>query len=226
MFSLFRKPSKPDFSEIRDLLFGDAPITAWRPMDGKPETTEPWASFAVARAALETGDIRKAVTALQSIVASNRQESRQYLQASHFLRQLGVQPAPERAKQVMGVVVEVQMRTGLDTLAAYADHTARYINHGGRMIVWEAPGNDMAQRIDALLNAGERVAKAIGPWEEPRRGPPPKGHVRLNMLTPSGLHFGEGPLEILSRDPMGGPVIAAGTVLMQALIERAQSTTA
>ncbi len=104
----------------------------------------------------------------------------------------------------MGVVLEVQMRTGLDTLAAYADHTARYINHGGKLIVWEASGNDMDQRIDALLNAGQLVANAIGRWEEPRRGPPPKGHVRLNMLTPSGLHFGEGPFEILSTDPMGG----------------------
>jgi hypothetical protein len=226
MFGLFKKPSKPDFSEIRDLLFGDAAITAWRPKDGKSETDEPWASFAVARAALEIGDSPRAVSALQGVVASNPQESRQYLQACHFLRQLGVQPASDRAKHVLGVVVEVQMPAGLDILAAYADHTARYINHGGKLIVWEASGTDMDERIDTLLNAGQRVANAIGPWEKPRRGPPPKGHVRLNMLTPSGLHFGEGPFEILSGDPMGGPVIAAGTMLMQALIQRAQSTTA
>jgi hypothetical protein len=226
MFGLFKKPSKPDFSEIRDLLFADATIAAWRAKDGQSETAEPWASFAAARAALEIGDTEKAVSALQSIAASNAQASRQCLQAWHFLRQLGVQPAADRAKQVMGVVLEVQMRTGLDTLAAYADHTARYINHGGRLIVWEATGKDMDQRVDALLHAGQHVANAIGPWKEPRRGPPPKGHVRLSMLTPLGLHFGEGPFEILSADPMGGPVIAAGTVLMQALIERAQSTTA
>ena len=83
----------------------------------------------------------------------------------------------------------------------------------------------MNRRIDALLTAGQRVADAIGPWKEPRRGPPPNGHVRLNMLTASGLHFGEGPFEILSTDPTGGPVIAAGTVLMQALIAHAQATT-
>ena len=200
MFGLFKKPSKPDFSEVRELLFGDAAITSWRPMDGKPETAEPWGSFAVARAALETGDTRKAISALQSVAASTPQESRQYLQACHFLRRLGVQPAPDRAKHVMGVVLEVQMQAGLDTLAAYADHTARYINHGGKLIVWEGSGTDMDQRIDAVLNAGQRVADAIGPWAEARRGPPPKGHVRLNMLTPSGLHFGEGPFEILSRD--------------------------
>lgn len=226
MFGLFKKPSNTDFSEIRELLFADAAMAAWRPRDSRSETAEPWASFAVARAALEIGDAGKAVSVLRSIAASNQLESRQYLQACHFLRQLGIQPAPERAKRVIGVVLEVQMRTGLDTLAAYADHTARYINHGGKLIVWEAAGADMDHRIDALLTEGQRVANAIGPWEEPRRGAPPKGHVRLNMLTPSGLHFGEGPFEILSNDPMGGPVISAGTELMQALIAHAQPTTA
>jgi len=225
MFGLFKKPAKPDFSEIRDFLFGDVAITAWRPKDGRSEAAEPWLGFEAARAALESGDTASAISALQGIAARHPLESRQYLQAWYFLRQLGVQPDLNRAKDVVGVVLEVHLQSGLDTLAAYADHTARYINHGGKLIVWETSISDMDQRIDALLSAGQRIADAIGPWEEPRRGPPPKGHVRLNMLTASGLHFGEGPFEILSTDPMGGPVIATGTVLMQALIARAQATT-
>jgi hypothetical protein len=94
------------------------------------------------------------------------------------------------------------------------------------LIVWETPGDAIGNLIDNLLRTGQRVADAIGPWEEPRRPPPPTGHVRLNMLTPSGLHFGEGPLDALSVDPMGGPLIAAGTSLMKALIARAETTTA
>jgi hypothetical protein len=42
------------------------------------------------------------------------------------------------------------------------------------------------------------------------------------MLTAAGLHFGEGPFDALSEDPMGGAVIAAGTELMQALIARVE----
>ncbi len=42
--------------------------------------------------------------------------------------------------------------------------------------------------------------------------------VRLNMLTPSGLHFGEGPFQVLAGDPMGGPIVAAALALMQRLI--------
>ena len=121
----------------------------------------------------------------------------------------------------MGVVLEVHLNDGLDTLAAYSDHTARYINHGGKLIVWESPENNMNSHIDLLLDSGQRIAEVIGPWQEKRRAPPPQGHVRINMLTASGLHFGEGPLGSLSSDPMGGPAIAAGIQLMNALIEGA-----
>ena len=42
----------------------------------------------------------------------------------------------------------------------------------------------------------------------------------------SGLHFGEGPFDALSADPMGGPLVAADTQLMQAVIEHAQASPA
>jgi hypothetical protein len=37
------------------------------------------------------------------------------------------------------------------------------------------------------------------------------------LLTPSGLHFGEGPMDVLARDALGGPLVAAATVLMRGL---------
>jgi hypothetical protein len=36
---------------------------------------------------------------------------------------------------------------------------------------------------------------------------------------PVGLHFGEGPLDALAKDRMGGPVITAAFQLMQELIK-------
>jgi hypothetical protein len=42
--------------------------------------------------------------------------------------------------------------------------------------------------------------------------------VRINFLTPSGLHFGQAPYQQLASDGLGGPVLAAAVRLMQALI--------
>jgi hypothetical protein len=185
-------------------------------------------SFEAARGALAGNDVARAVAALRRIVETPQLESRQYLQAWHALRQLGVQPQLEHeAKRVLGVVLEVHLDAGLDTLAAYADGTARYLNHGGRLIVWDTPDPPpdppIAVLIADLIQAGQRVAEVIGPSREPRRAPPPKRHVRMNLLTCSGLHFGEGPFAALSADPMGGPVVAAGALLMKSLIDRAET---
>jgi hypothetical protein len=40
------------------------------------------------------------------------------------------------------------------------------------------------------------------------------------MLTPSGLHFGQAPLNALANDAMAGPIINAALDLMQALIRK------
>jgi len=224
MFDFLKKkrkePPKPDFSEIREMLFADVPLAQWGIAPAPQEQSGPWRAFADARAALESGDESSAVTALRTVVDGSV-GSRQLLQAWHFLRQLGVHPQPEVGKHVLGVVLEIQMPGGLDTLAAYADHTARYINHGGNLLIWEAAAPDISRLIDALLQAGQTVVDVIGPADEPRRGPPPKDNVRLNMLTPSGLHFGEGAWSAFAKDALGGPVLSAGAGLMTALIERA-----
>ena len=133
---------------------------------------------------------------------------------------MGHAPAAETAKLVMGVVVEVTLPQGLDLLAAYRDHSARYFNHSGAGVVWEHPDGSLDAFIDDLLAASNDVVARIGPWDRQRPAPPPPKHARLSFLTPSGLHFGEGPMEALSRDPIGGRVLVAATRLMQALIAK------
>jgi hypothetical protein len=226
MFGLFKKTARPDFSAMREQLFGDVSLADWKPLDDHVAGAGPWRHFETARLAVERGDTAAAVAALREVVDSANLETRHYLQAWHALRQLGVQPMPENAKQVLGVVLEVHLEDGLDTLAAYADSSARYINHGGRLIVWGTQDAEIAGLVAALLRAGQGVADFIGPSTEPRRRPPPQSHVRLNMLTASGLHFGEGPIAAIAVDPMGASVLGPGTVLLKALIGRAAATTA
>ena len=203
---------------IRDILFGDLPFSHWPNQVSTSVDGEPWLSFISARDQLDSGNQENAKQTLRRILEMPDLESRHYLQAWHFLRELGEAPTDGDAKHLYGVVVEVALDEGLDIVAAYADHTARYLNYSGAAIVWERPNESLDQAIDSLLSAGRMVAAQIGPWEGPRPPAPPKGQLRISMLVPSGLHFGQGPFEALSGDPLGGPVIAAAMQLMQSLI--------
>jgi hypothetical protein len=208
---------------IRDILFGDLPFSQWPNGSATSVDGEPWLSFISARNQLDSANQESAKQTLRRILEMPDLESRHYLQAWHFLRELGESPTDRDAKRLYGVVVEVALDEGLDIVAAYADHTARYLNYSGAAIVWERPNESLDQAIDSLLAAGRMVAAQIGPGEGPRPAAPPKGQVRISMLVPSGLHFGQGPFDALSGDPLGGPVIAAAMQLMQSLITRTET---
>jgi hypothetical protein len=204
-------------SDIRDTLFGDMPFDAWT---ATPSEEEPWKSFKLAKASLDKRENSICASILQEITSRKGLESRHYLQAWMFLKPLGITPAPEIAKRVLGVVVEVGMNSGLDLLAGYEDFSARYYNYSGAAVIWEKPDTSLNEAIARLIVAAQVVANVIGPWDEPRPPQPKSGKIRINMLTPSGLHFGEAPFETLSKDRLGGPVVAAATQLMQRLIQK------
>ena len=212
-----RKKKGSNSPAIRETLFGDMPISAWT---GNHAADEPWVSFQEVEKHLESDQTQAAAQLLKKIIETPHLESRHYLQAWHFLRSLGVNPPEETAKQVYGVIVEVAMPQGVDIVAAYADGTARYFNFGGAAIIWEHPDESLDEAVNTLLGAGQAIVYNIGPWENERPGVPSQGQARVNMLTPSGLHFGQAPLNALANDAMGGPVIQAALDLMQALIRK------
>lgn len=217
MFNVFKKKESVKPITIRDTLFGDMPMSAWP--QGEDATAEPWLSFIKARKFLEKKDKSSAAAVLRQISEMPGIEPRHYLQAWHFLRQLGVNPPADKAKIVYGVVVEVGMQNGADIVAAYIDYTARYINYTGAGVIWEHPNDSLDPRIKALLEAGQAVANRIGPWEQERPAPPSKDNVRLNMLTPSGLHFGYGGIQTLGNEPMGKAILDPAYALMLSLTE-------
>jgi len=217
MFDWLKDKPRQRKPEIRDALFGDMPLESFV-VPAQTAASEPWASFARARQLAESGDTRSAAGALQGILNMPELESRHYLQAYHFLRALGVNAPPEKTKDVLGVVVEVGMQGGLDLVAAYADCHARYYNYSGAGVVWERPSDMLDACIVDLLRVGGPVAREIGLWEGIRPPAPQAGHARINVLAPSGLYFGQGPLDSLSKDHLGGPVLAAAFELMQKLI--------
>jgi hypothetical protein len=224
MFGSQNEAGPPDRSQLRETLFADAPLELWRPGEPAANEKDPWLGFEQAREALGRGDRVGAITVLHRLARTMSFEARQRVQAWTALRALGCSPGAEEAKHVCGVVIDVHLEQGLDTLAAYDDRVARYINHGGNVIVWESSAPVVNRRIDELLAAAQSVVEYIGPWQGPRPGAPDRGLARISLLTPSGLHFGEGPFEDLSADPMGGAILDAGARLMTTLIDMAEQS--
>jgi hypothetical protein len=123
------------------------------------------------------------------------------------------------AKELLGVIVEVPLDAGLDTLAAFADGGVRYINHTGKMSIFEGRNTAIGPSIDKLFAASRDVIARIGPWDKPRLAPPSRGRVRLTFLVTDGLYFGEGPMEMFQRDAMAGPVVAAASELLVKVVD-------
>lgn len=212
---LFSRSQAP--TPLRDVLFGDCPLDAWPTGDAGEG---PFADFVLARQLLQAGDASAAADMWRLIANTPGIESRHHAQAWTFLRACGHAPPTESAKAVLGVVVEVALKEGLDLLAAYPDGTARYLNYSGAGVIWEHPDGSLDPKIQAVMLEAATLAQRIGPWTEPRPGPPRSGSVRLNIITPSGLHFGEGPVQAIASDSMGGRLFHAATELMQALIAK------
>jgi hypothetical protein len=124
-----------------------------------------------------------------------------------------------KKKEILAVILEVGLDDGLDVLATYQDGTARYINHTGKLIVWEKEDAKSKAITEAIFLSSQDIVKQIGVWDKPRRPFPTKGNMRLSLLVSDGIYFGEGPINDLFSDPLASPTLIKATELMQYLTE-------
>ncbi len=145
-------------------------------------------------------------------------ESRIRALAFNWLRAHG-QPTPKGI--VLGVIIEVPLDGGLDVLAVYRDGSVRYINHSGRIAVFE-PGamEDANQRATRLTELAQPIVARIGPWDRARLPPPTRPNIRLTFLVSDGLYFGQGPFQTMQQDALAGPLIQQGTQLVELIADR------
>lgn len=117
---------------------------------------------------------------------------------------------------VHGVVLDVPLEDGVDTLAAYADGTARYINHSGRTIIWEVPDAGTAVRplVDQLLATSAGLLRYVEPagWTAPAAE---VETAQVTVLVPAGLAT----LPLVNNQ-LSHALFSAGAALMNALLER------
>jgi hypothetical protein len=151
---------------------------------------------------------------LQVLADTTSQETRLRILAFNELKQ---QNQTKKKKELLGVIIEVGMENGLDTLAAYKDLRVRYINRSGKLIIKDDSEPKIDAKIRKLFQEAQPIIEKIGPWNKPRLPPPPAGQVRLTFLVSDGLYFGEGTMRELGRSPLAGPVVTAATELLFAL---------
>ena len=194
------REESPSF--IYNLLFCDD-----RSLYKAPGDAEPWATLLAASP--DAGALRR-------IAEDASQEGRVRMLAFNRLREMG-EPVPP--KVLLGTIVEVGMREGLDTLATFTDGGVRYIHHTGTMSIYEGTPHPVEEQARRLLAASQPVVERIGPWTEARLPPPGNGMVRMTFLVSDGLHFGQGPYDAMVGDPMAGPLLAAAHDLLAAVVD-------
>lgn len=127
-------------------------------------------------------------------------------------------------KELLGIVFEVSMSQGLDVLAAYIDGRVRYISHSEKMVIVEATTDESDGLVEKLFNAGTKVIQKIRPSTKQRKPFPSIGNVRTTFLVSDGTYSKDGPFEVLQRDPIGGPLLAAAVNLLRHVTEKMKGT--
>ncbi len=214
-------PIPPVLLQLRETLYTSASLDPFvARLQPEAVSTAPWSNFAAANKALKAGDNTTAISQLKEITNTPGLNTRIYLQAWHTLVSLGEQPVESLRGYTQGVVIENHMQHGLDIVAAYADHTARYWNYSGTGVVWDARDPEIDKLIDNLLSVGFEISKRIGIGLRDTPAIPKPEHIHVFIMAYDGSTIGTGGFENLSKDPMGNAAITAGINLMQALIKK------
>jgi hypothetical protein len=173
----------------------------------------PFQTIANASKLVDDGKKGEAIALLNGVLQTPAIETRVQLWVWSCLRELGENPEPRSGHEVLGVVLEMPSGGAYDTLAAYVDGTARYLNYSGAAIFWDAPDpsiKSLCQRfVDSTISASSQAVPRLSLAL-------PKSGTQVTLLTRSGIY-------VIAAPPI--PVINAGGGLMLELIHRTKKKT-
>ncbi len=200
-----------DADPIRQMFFAAQPmkeLLAHVKLDGEKS---PFQAISDASRLADEGKKQDAVARLRGVLETPNLETRIQLWTWTALRELGTMPDSKSAGEVLGVVIEMPSGGAYDTLAAYVDGSARYLNFSGKGIFWDQADptvKSLCQKfIDSTIPASGRA--------KPRPSLLlPKSGAQVTLLTRAGIYAFSDPPE---------SVVGAGAALMMELIKRAQA---
>ena len=176
-------------------------------LDGRPS---PYQTIADAAKLVESGKKEEAIARLRGVLEMPDIETRTVLWTWSALRELGEKPEPKLAYEVLGVVIEMPVGGGYDTLAGYVDGSARYLNVSGAAIFWDTPDITIKALCQAFVDSTIPVSTHAKPRKSlllPSRG------SQATLLTRSG--------NFVVSDPPDA-IIGAGAALMMEMMKRAK----
>ena len=155
-------------------------------------------------------------TTLTEIAQNIKEESRVRALAYNRLRAEGY-AIP--TKEVLGVIIEVPLKQGLDVLAAYSDGRVRYFNQSGEIAIFEGVPPQIGTFAQKLVKTSQGLVNQIEPWEKKRLPSPRADSTRITFIVSDGLYFREGPFQALQQDEVISPVILIAIQLLQLIVE-------
>lgn len=166
-----------------------------------PEEVGSWSTSLFTEAYLETldGDVEAAKRCLRKIVDQPDPFTYDVLQAWKFLRDLGGEPNPAVADQVLGVIVEVvtdEPKARTTVMAGFADGQLRWLRPDAQIIGenWTEPERRVARR---LVEIGGECAAGSAPAD---RGLPVPGGIYFYFLAPGGIRRVTSSFDRLDRE--------------------------
>jgi hypothetical protein len=155
------------------------------------------------------------VADVRKIAEDENKESRVRALAYNWLR---ARKESVPAGKVLGVIFEVPIDNGLDTLAVYADGRVRYINHTGVMSIFEGTPPEIAAAGKAIVASAAPVVGSFKPSDKDR-APPPTVEVRVTLLASDGLYVAQESWREIGSDPKLGPIVLKGAQLLQLVVK-------
>lgn len=213
----------PDFDEYKKLIFADQTLEEFVTVHNLAGDR-----FAEAYQYLKAGKTNDTKRCLKEILSNPEAEVREKLLAWRALRALGEKPPANVADQVQGVVMEVPIDNAIDTLAAYADGRARYVNGNGvGVILWDSTDeSSVTTQAKKLIKAAEPLVENAPVYDQ--HLPAKNSVIRLSILTYGGIHVREGKLDyqsvhMVSPGDILMPACDIGTELFTKLIEASRA---
>lgn len=210
----FANPEAPklgsDADPIRQGLFASQPLSVLvqrLKLDGRPG---PFQTIADASEMTKSGKKVEARSLLHSVLALPTLETRVQLWVWSGLRELGELPDEKAGGEVLGAVIEVPMQGGYDTLAAYQDGSARYLNFSGAAIFWDAPDPIIQSLCRGFIASSASAGSQARPREDVSL---PRSGIQVTLLTRAGMF-------VIPNPPQS--VIGAASKLMMEMMRRAK----
>jgi len=122
---------------------------------------------------------------LRPLASRQDVEARLRLWAFAGLRELGEQPGPEVADEMLGLVVETEVDGGVDSLAMYPDGQVRLVLHNGHITFYDSSDARLRDLVAAVGAPAQAVYLDV-PLAEPPSEKPRGDDFRFTFLTPAG----------------------------------------